>query len=177
MPYQLDIDSDQSSPVFKKGDSWRIILTNEDDERDCHIWYVIVRNIDKMVSFYDDDMNSLICCRKAKKYVGNKEGVKLLLKSRGRHFEVMLYSARPNANNRPPPPPPPPTPVSIPDHFIAEFMEMSLQLKKEHKCPCCFENITKENVHIPLCCHILCKKCNLIVKETTSKCPICRNTI
>ncbi len=176
MPYAVKIESYQNQPVFKVADRWDIRITNEENNEVIG-WDIVVRRIDKLVSFYYDAMNTMLCCRKAKKYVGNKEGVKLLLKHRGLSFQVMLYSARPDSVPAPPTPPPAPTPSAIPAHFIAEFMEMSLQLKREHNCPCCFEAVTKDTIHLTVCGHILCKGCYEQVKQTNPVCPACRQNV
>jgi hypothetical protein len=174
MPYAINIESYQHQPVFKVADRWDIRITNEDTDEIIG-WDIVVRRIDKLVSFYDDAMNTMLCCRKAKKYVGNKEGVKLLLKHRGLAFEVMLFSSRQDLFL--PVPPPAPVQKAIPAHFIAEFMEMSLQLKREHNCPCCFEAVTKDTIHLTTCGHILCKSCFERVKQTNPVCPTCRQTV
>lgn len=70
----------------------------------------------------------------------------------------------------------PPAPT-IPAHFLAEFMEMSLQLKRGHSCPCCFDVVTKETIYASPCGHILCKDCHKGVMGTSKLCPTCRQEL
>jgi len=73
-------------------------------------------------------------------------------------------------------------PKELPPFFTREFMEMAVALNKEYTCPVCFENVTKETIHIPFCGHILCKGCyerleeNKPIREKV-KCPTCRKSI
>jgi hypothetical protein len=75
----------------------------------------------------------------------------------------------------------PPTPT-VPAHFLAEFMEMSLQLKRGHSCPCCFDVVTKETIYLSPCGHIMCKDCHSRVMSTkvrgiSGHCPTCRQEL
>lgn len=60
----------------------------------------------------------------------------------------------------------------IPSHFMEQFMNMSQQLNITHNCPCCFENISKFNITLPKCCHMICNDC--YSKLPTKICPTCR---
>jgi len=189
MPYTTKIEGNQMSAIFRTGHSYTIRLTN-DANGDYFIFGLVVRSVNKQVSF-ENERGAFICSRKAKKFVGNKEGVNIPLKTiTGLTFNVWVYSAPPNLTfvttpaptihtiHTQTPAPTPPAPVStIPAHFIAEFMEMSLQLKREHNCPCCFDVVTKETINISKCGHIMCKGCKEIVMRTNPVCPTCRQDL
>lgn len=66
---------------------------------------------------------------------------------------------------------------TVPAHFLAEFMEMSLQLKRGHSCPCCLDNVTKETIYLSRCGHIMCKDCRSRVISRTNLCPTCRQEL
>lgn len=66
---------------------------------------------------------------------------------------------------------------AVPAHFLAEFMEMSLQLKRGHSCPCCFDVVTKETIYLSPCGHIMCKDCHSRVMSGTNLCPTCRQEL
>ena len=50
------------------------------------------------------------------------------------------------------------------------------QSEKEN-CPVCYEPIKAEDLYVPGCCHYLCKYCANRVKETSNRCPICRDDL
>ena len=188
MPYTTKIEGNQMSAVFRTGHSYTIRITN-DENGSYFLFGLVVRSVNKQVSF-ENERGAFICSRKAKKFVGNKEGVNIPLQTTtGLTFKVWVYSAPPNLTfattpartiQTPAPTiqtlPLPPAPT-IPAHFIAEFMEMSLQLKREHKCPCCFDIVTKDTIHLSKCGHIMCKDCQEIVIQTNPLCPTCRQEL
>jgi len=57
-------------------------------------------------------------------------------------------------------------------HLKAQFLEMYEKLNQLTSCPICLETMTKEQIHLPFCGHMICKSC----KETGNVCvcPICR---
>lgn len=63
----------------------------------------------------------------------------------------------------------------IPYHFMTEFMSMSQKLDIEYSCPCCLDKIKISTIHLPKCCHMICKGC--YHKLSTKLCPTCRCTI
>jgi hypothetical protein len=75
-------------------------------------------------------------------------------------------------------------PNTLPPHITQEFYEMAERLNKQFTCPCCFELVTKETIHLPWCGHILCKNCYEELKDNIPlasgrkpKCPMCRKLI
>jgi hypothetical protein len=55
-----------------------------------------------------------------------------------------------------------------------QFIEMYDMIKKNSECPVCFETITKENIEVPSCGHLICKGCKENVMKNDKKCPCCR---
>jgi hypothetical protein len=56
-----------------------------------------------------------------------------------------------------------------------QFIEMYDKLKEYSECPVCYETLTKDNMEVPKCGHIICKQCVERIKETaTPVCPNCR---
>ena len=64
-------------------------------------------------------------------------------------------------------------PAELPSHITQEFLDMAIQLNKTYTCPCCYELVNKETIHITFCGHILCKGC-LDQIVSPKKCPTCR---
>ena len=58
----------------------------------------------------------------------------------------------------------------------SQFIEMYDEIKKTSECPVCFTLITKDNINVPSCGHILCKGCKDEVMTRDKKCPCCRKT-
>ena len=51
------------------------------------------------------------------------------------------------------------------------------QQSEKENCPVCFEPIEAEDLYVPGCCHYLCNSCANRVKETSNRCPICRDEL
>ena len=75
-------------------------------------------------------------------------------------------------------------PEKLPQHITQEFFDMASRLNKEYTCPCCFELVNKDTIHITWCGHILCKECYESLKDNAplsngrkAKCPMCRKLI
>jgi hypothetical protein len=56
----------------------------------------------------------------------------------------------------------------------SQFIEMYDMVKKNSECPVCFELITKDNIEVPSCGHLICKGCKEGVMKVDKKCPCCR---
>jgi len=54
-----------------------------------------------------------------------------------------------------------------------QFIEMYDELKKFTECPCCFENLNKENTKLTNCGHLFCITCF----DRVDNCPICRKKL
>jgi hypothetical protein len=151
-------------------------------------------------------LGEFIRSRKPKRILGNIEGIQLPFHlPLGITFSLWVYSGPQQAEVAVPPPETsgdsafarrlaveelrarqrateelrlarPPTPT-IPAHFLAEFMEMSLQLKRGHSCPCCFDVVTKETIYVSPCGHILCQGCHKGVMGANKLCPTCRQEL
>ena len=48
---------------------------------------------------------------------------------------------------------------------------------KIDECPCCFENITNQNIVVLECDHLLCGACIKKIININNKCPICREIL
>ena len=60
-------------------------------------------------------------------------------------------------------------------YLKSQFIEMYDKLKEYSECPVCYETLTKDNIEVPKCGHIICKQCVERIKETaTPVCPNCR---
>ena len=59
-------------------------------------------------------------------------------------------------------------------YLKSQFIEMYDSVKKDGECPICFTKITKENIVVPSCGHIICKTCKDEIKLKDDKCPSCR---
>ncbi len=71
-------------------------------------------------------------------------------------------------------------PTTLPPHITEELMDMAEKLNKEFSCPCCFDIMNKETIHISWCGHYVCEGCyrNLLQNENRKKsCPLCRKDI
>lgn len=55
-----------------------------------------------------------------------------------------------------------------------QFIEMYDSVKKDGECPICFAKITKENIVVPSCGHIICKTCKEEISKRDNKCASCR---
>jgi hypothetical protein len=62
-------------------------------------------------------------------------------------------------------------------YLKSQFIEMYDSVKKDGECPICFAKITKENIVVPSCGHIICKTCKDEIKLKDDKCPSCRKKI
>jgi len=58
-------------------------------------------------------------------------------------------------------------------YIKTQFLEMYDELKKFSECPCCFENLNKENTKLTNCGHLFCITCF----ERVDNCPICRKKL
>jgi len=58
------------------------------------------------------------------------------------------------------------------EHLKQMFLTLYDKVGELCDCPICFETMTKELTHIPLCGHLLCKVC----KDKVVTCPICRKS-
>jgi hypothetical protein len=63
------------------------------------------------------------------------------------------------------------------EYLKRQFIEMYDKLKEYTECPVCFEVLTKDNIEVPNCGHILCKGCREKIKQGDCKCPVCRKVI
>lgn len=71
-------------------------------------------------------------------------------------------------------------PDVLPPHITEEYMDMAIKLNKEFTCPCCFDLMGKDTIHIAFCGHYICKECyEKLVKNDKGKktCPTCRKVI
>lgn len=71
-------------------------------------------------------------------------------------------------------------PETLPTHITNEMMEMAEKLNREFSCPCCFDLMNKETIHIAWCGHYVCRQCYgmLSLNEHNKKsCPTCRKNI
>jgi hypothetical protein len=60
-------------------------------------------------------------------------------------------------------------------YLIKQFIEMYDKLKEFSECPVCYQTLTKDNIEVPKCGHLICKQCVERIKETaTPVCPSCR---
>ena len=61
------------------------------------------------------------------------------------------------------------------NYLKSQFIEMYDLIKKNSECPVCYETLTKENMDVPSCGHLICKGCKEnCIKNDNKKCPICR---
>jgi hypothetical protein len=51
-----------------------------------------------------------------------------------------------------------------------QFMDLYDKVKNYTECPVCYETLTKSNMEVPSCSHLICKCCMDKLRE----CPICR---
>lgn len=59
-------------------------------------------------------------------------------------------------------------------YLKSQFVELYDKVHSQIECPSCFELLTKENLDVPNCGHLLCKTCKNKICETNCQCPICR---
>lgn len=57
-------------------------------------------------------------------------------------------------------------------HLSRMFLELYDKVGQLCDCPICLETMNKDNTHIPICGHLICKTCKL--NPVVDKCPICR---
>ena len=60
------------------------------------------------------------------------------------------------------------------NHLKNQFVEMYDKLKEYTECPVCFETLTKENLDVPTCGHVICKGCKERIMADKCLCPICK---
>ena len=65
------------------------------------------------------------------------------------------------------------------NYLKSQFVEMYDMLKKETECPVCYDLLTKDNIEVPKCGHIICKTCIEAIKtnkhlSSQGLCPSCR---
>ena len=60
------------------------------------------------------------------------------------------------------------------NYLKSQFIEMYDMVKKNSECPVCMELLTKENMEVPSCGHLICKGCKENVMKHDKKCPCCR---
>ena len=53
----------------------------------------------------------------------------------------------------------------------------SMNSYKIDDCPCCYEEITNNNLAVLVCDHLLCISCVAQIKGRNSECPMCRETL
>jgi hypothetical protein len=58
--------------------------------------------------------------------------------------------------------------------LINTFIELYDKVKENSECPVCMELLTKENIEVPSCGHLICKGCKENVMKNDKKCPCCR---
>jgi len=51
-----------------------------------------------------------------------------------------------------------------------QFKDLYDKVKNYTECPVCFETLTKSNMEVPSCSHLICKSCMTKLVD----CPICR---
>lgn len=56
------------------------------------------------------------------------------------------------------------------EHLKKMFLELYDKVGELCDCPICYESMTKDNTHVGLCGHLVCKEC----KVRISDCPVCR---
>jgi len=59
-------------------------------------------------------------------------------------------------------------------YLKSQFIELYDTVKKDGECPVCFIKLTKENLEVPSCGNLICKKCYDEIKKRDNKCPSCR---
>lgn len=59
-------------------------------------------------------------------------------------------------------------------YLKSQFIELYDSVKKDGECPVCFTKITKANIELPSCGHIVCKSCKDEIIKRDNKCPSCR---
>ena len=61
-------------------------------------------------------------------------------------------------------------------YLKTQYVEMYEKLREYTDCPVCLQTLRAQNIHVPLCGHILCVSCHEKIKSTENepKCPKCR---
>jgi hypothetical protein len=61
-------------------------------------------------------------------------------------------------------------------YLKTQYVDMYEKLRDFTDCPVCLQTLRAQNIHVPLCGHILCVSCHEKIKSTESqpKCPKCR---
>ena len=57
-------------------------------------------------------------------------------------------------------------------HITRLFLEMYDKIGEKVDCPICLEQMEKNNTHLPICGHLICKTCKM--HPVVNKCPICQ---
>jgi hypothetical protein len=60
---------------------------------------------------------------------------------------------------------------------IAQEADILLNTYKIDDCPCCYEEITNNNIVVLACDHLLCGGCVTKIKHVNNACPICRQQL
>jgi hypothetical protein len=55
-----------------------------------------------------------------------------------------------------------------------QFVELYEKVNSQTECPVCMEQLTKNNLEVPNCGHLICKPCKEQVMAHDKKCPCCR---
>jgi hypothetical protein len=55
-----------------------------------------------------------------------------------------------------------------------QFVELYDKVSEKTECPVCMEQLTKDNLEVPNCGHLICKVCKDKVMQHDKKCPCCR---
>ena len=58
--------------------------------------------------------------------------------------------------------------------LINSFVELYDKVKENSECPVCYEILTKTNIEVPSCGHLICKGCKEEIMKKDKKCPCCR---
>jgi hypothetical protein len=57
-------------------------------------------------------------------------------------------------------------------HLTQMFMDLYDKVGEIMTCPVCMEDLVKDNTHLPICGHLICKDCKS--NPLCVRCPICR---
>jgi hypothetical protein len=57
-------------------------------------------------------------------------------------------------------------------HLTKMFLDLYDKVGELVSCPVCLEQMVKDNTHLPVCGHLICKGCK--ANPAVNKCPICR---
>lgn len=59
-------------------------------------------------------------------------------------------------------------------HLTRMFLELYDKVGELCECPICFDVMIKDNIHLALCGHMICKTCKLNPALNIISCPVCR---